>query len=215
MTISLFCAFRIETKYNKEKHNSVNHYISLKKYSHIKLIPSTLLPPISAPEKTWTYKCTEGKCVRHHYLGEQFEKRIPFLTCSMTCGPSIVWPQPTIKSTIGTDALSFMSDGITLKLKTIFKKVDELFRQSFEIFRDEIKLIENANEESLKVDKEKEQKENNINVLVNNDNEIINGRNKRHADGLNFEVEVIIRKYHDIYLTLDSDESYNLTVSRK
>lgn len=94
-------------------------------------------------EKIWTYKCEGDKCVRYHYLTmAKGEKRVPFMTCSMTCGDINIWPHPTIKSGVSSKSLTFSMEDIQLRLDTPYPQVETQFRQSFELFLKDLRRIQ-------------------------------------------------------------------------
>ncbi|XP_013100920.1 probable beta-hexosaminidase fdl isoform X1 [Stomoxys calcitrans] len=94
-------------------------------------------------EKIWTYKCEGDKCVRYHYLTlAKGEKRVPFMSCSMTCGDINIWPHPTIKSGVSSKSLTFSMEDIELRLDTPYPQVESQFRQSFELFLKDLRRIQ-------------------------------------------------------------------------
>lgn len=94
-------------------------------------------------EKIWTYKCEGDKCVRYHYLTlAKGEKRVPFMSCSMTCGDINIWPHPTIKSGVSSKSLTFSMEDLELRLDTPYPQVETLFRQSFELFLKDLRRIQ-------------------------------------------------------------------------
>ncbi|KAM7345315.1 beta acetylhexosaminidase fused lobes isoform 2-T2 [Cochliomyia hominivorax] len=94
-------------------------------------------------EKIWTYKCEGDKCVRYHFLSmPKGEKRVPFMTCSMTCGDINIWPRPTIKTGVSSKSLTFSMDDIQLRLDTPYTQVETHFRQSFELFLKDLRRVQ-------------------------------------------------------------------------
>jgi beta-hexosaminidase Fdl len=193
---------------------------------------------LSPTEKTWTYKCLNNRCIRHHFLGEYTdEKRMPYITCTMKCGPLQIWPQPTIKTTLGSSSLNFKLDDLHLKLGSSFDNVNNLIKDAFVIFRREIKVLENSSSNNYNNNNNNNRNSNlrdkertkfdviNDNVFNNDENERKSGgidttifgiRNKqRHHDLEEVLVYIHVKKSIDIHLTLDTDESYNLTLTRK
>lgn len=97
-------------------------------------------------EKIWTYKCEGDKCVRYHYpstnaMGKK-ERRIPFMTCSMTCGEINIWPHPTIRTAVSSKSLKFSVDIIELHVDTPFRPVDELLHHAYDIFIKDLRRIQ-------------------------------------------------------------------------
>lgn len=70
------------------------------------------------------------------------EKRVPFMTCSMTCGEINIWPHPTIKSGVSSKSLTFSLEDIQLRLDTPYTQVETHFRQSFELFLKDLRRIQ-------------------------------------------------------------------------
>lgn len=94
-------------------------------------------------EKIWTYKCEGDKCVRYHYLSmPKGEKRVPFMTCSMTCGDINIWPHPTIKSGVSSKSLTFSMVSVQLRMDTPYMQVETHFRQTFELFLKDLRRIQ-------------------------------------------------------------------------
>ncbi|XP_059614024.1 probable beta-hexosaminidase fdl isoform X2 [Phlebotomus argentipes] len=165
-------------------------------------------------EKTWTYKCVNDRCVRQHYLTEHHrERRVPFLTCSMTCGAPNIWPEPTGKVTLGSKSLTFATAHVKANVETPFEKVESLFRDAFLVFMDDLRLIESIAKE------EKHEGENQAaaeggdgatSVPKHPDDTLC--RPDRPCELDLVEVTVKISKYPDVALRVDTDESYNITV---
>ncbi|XP_037905761.1 probable beta-hexosaminidase fdl isoform X3 [Hermetia illucens] len=185
-------------------------------------------------EKTWTYKCEGDKCVRHHYLTEiKNEKRVPFMTCSMTCGDINIWPHPTIKSAFSSKSIRFTAEDVQLRINTPFDQVESLFRDAFTIFLHDLRHIEKLQEietgnggnggdanspgsTSTGTGASGSVSGNNneitaINTKINEKVHNFFSRRKKHCDIDNFIVEVDIRKSNDINLNFETDESYNIT----
>ncbi|XP_058168013.1 probable beta-hexosaminidase fdl [Anopheles ziemanni] len=136
--------------------------------------------PIYPIERTWTYKCVNNRCVRHHFVNgveEDFEssssnhpqspahgagssssststnpaagKRIPYLTCTMTCGPINIWPQPTGSTSIGSKTSRFRLSDVRLKIVTDFPAVEQLLRDAYDVMRAEVRGMMVAHGASL------------------------------------------------------------------
>lgn len=198
----------------------------------------------SPPEKTWTYKCLNNRCVRRHYLNTSKhvnKKRVPFQTCSMICGPPNLWPQPTIKIVLSSKALKFKSSDIKFSVNSAYKNVNNLLKSAFDIFLREVQEFElggsgstgaatgdTSNDDMGKhgsVSKSSNL-DNNNNLIVTNDkndnNEIsdnflpfLSMGGQRKYDVTSFNINAKVTQHADTYLTLHTDESYNLTLSCK
>ncbi|XP_055379394.1 probable beta-hexosaminidase fdl isoform X2 [Condylostylus longicornis] len=130
------------------------------------------------PEKTWTYKCEGDKCIRQHYLTEDTaEKRVPFMTCSMTCGDINIWPHPTIKTAFSSKSLRFTVFDIELSIKTEFKNIETIFRNAFGLFLIDLKHIEKLDISSSIASNSgnnfNNNNRNNINNNINNNNNFV------------------------------------------
>ncbi|XP_058065940.1 probable beta-hexosaminidase fdl [Anopheles bellator] len=133
--------------------------------------------PISPIERSWTYKCVNNRCVRHHFVDgveEDFDnyhqqqqqqqqqqtqqqtqtqqqphaagtdsgsKRIPYRTCTMTCGPINIWPQPTGAATIGSKTSRFRLSDMRIKVSTAFEPVERLLHDAFDVLRAELRTL--------------------------------------------------------------------------
>lgn len=124
----------------------------------------------------------------------------------MLCGPSTIWPEPTIKSLIGTSASSFRLNDVQYRVQTPFRQVESLMESAFLIFLDEIKQIQYSagrkTDEILKTSTSKTAKDS---------SEYTNHR--RNFTSVNIYVNVI--KTSDVHLTLATDECYNITMTCK
>lgn len=167
-------------------------------------------------EKTWTYKCVNDRCIREHYLTQHYhEKRIPFLTCSMTCGGPKIWPEPTGKVSMGSKSLTFFTENVKARIETPFEKVENLFRDAFVVFMDELRSIENIDKEDKTHEGENHAADG---VATSNPTgarhteETSRCKPNHPCDIDHLEIIVNIYKYPDIYLRHDTDESYNITL---
>ncbi|XP_050326620.1 probable beta-hexosaminidase fdl [Bactrocera neohumeralis] len=103
-------------------------------------------PPIP-DEKLWTYKCENERCVRHTYPtndggGSASDRRIPFMTCAMTCGEVNIWPHPTIKTAISSVSLKFTMEDVQLRMDTPHSAVETQFKQAFAYFLSDLRRIQ-------------------------------------------------------------------------
>jgi hypothetical protein len=129
----------------------------------------------------------------------------------MLCGPSTIWPEPTLKSMIGTSASSFRLNDVQYKVQTPFRHVENLMESAFSIFLTEIKHIQHSasgkTEEKSKTSTTKMSRDS----TVEQHTEATNHR--RNLTSVNIYVNVI--KTSDVHLTLATDECYNITMSCK
>jgi beta-hexosaminidase Fdl len=148
----------------------------------------------------------------------------------MKCGALQLWPQPTIKTTLGATSLNFKLDDVHLKLGSSFDAVNNLIKDAFVIFRREIKVLENrnsnsnydthSNSNSIR-DKEQRTKYETVNENSERDDETVHEttiyevKSRVRHDISQVLVYVHVKKSSDIHLTLQTDESYNLTLNRE
>ena len=167
----------------------------------------------SPPEKTWSYKCVNHRCVRTHHPNKD-EKRTTFLTCSMLCGTQTLWPEPSVKSLIGTNANRFRLTDVQYKVQTPFKNVESLMESAFSIFLEEIKQIKRAlGGKATDDDGFKSSTRSYRDVTYSGSREQTQTHHRRNLTTVNIYVNVI--KTADVHLTLSTDECYNITMSSK
>lgn len=145
------------------------------------------------------------------------------MTCKMQCGPLNVWPQPTKKAILGSSSLNFNSKDIKVKLSTLHRDVEKLIRQSVSIFENDVKHLEEDNMEedinSEDLDDGKYQRRRSRHEQKGNEdhNSFAPHRNevneKYDVDSVLLDIK--ITTFPEIYLTLETDESYNLSLERK
>lgn len=128
------------------------------------------------------------------------------MSCTMTCGPSIIWPQPTIKATLGSSTLTFSSKDIKLKLKTPSRSVDELYQSAFILFKRDVENFENNEENIVKQEDEIKKSDDEENLIENV---------RKNYDIDEVIVDVHVTESSEIYLNLATNETYNLTINRK
>lgn len=81
--------------------------------------------------------------MRYHFLTTaKGEKRVPFMTCAMTCSDVNIWPHPTHKAAISSQSLTFSMESIQLRLDTPYPGVESHYRQSFELFLKDLRRIQ-------------------------------------------------------------------------
>lgn len=169
----------------------------------------------SPPEKTWSYKCMNHRCVRQHYINKE-EKRTTFMTCSMLCGSQTLWPEPTVKSLIGTNANSFRLTDVQYKVQTPFKSVESLMESAFSIFLEEIKQIRHASGGTASEDTTPRSSTRSYrDVTYSSSGARIDtvSHPRRNLTTVNIYINVI--KTADVHLSMHTDECYNMTMSSK
>uniref|UniRef100_A0A182PVM6 beta-N-acetylhexosaminidase n=1 Tax=Anopheles epiroticus TaxID=199890 RepID=A0A182PVM6_9DIPT len=68
-------------------------------------------------------------------------KRIPYLTCTMTCGPINIWPQPTGATTIGSKTSRFRLSDMHVKIVTKFEPVERLLHDAYDVLQSEMRGV--------------------------------------------------------------------------
>uniref|UniRef100_A0A182JNH4 beta-N-acetylhexosaminidase n=1 Tax=Anopheles christyi TaxID=43041 RepID=A0A182JNH4_9DIPT len=169
-------------------------------------------------------------------------KRIPYLTCTMTCGPINIWPQPTGATTIGSKTSRFRLSDMRVKIVTKFEPVEKLLHDAYDVLQSEIRgsmvshgatleEIEGAvpagsvppGVQQLPVERP-------VATEVNDAATVGRSASASETSGVGkihffklvsdkrydvdaFEVNVHVEKSGDTHLTLHTDESYNMTVT--
>lgn len=167
-------------------------------------------------ELSWTYECVQDKCVRHHYFKDNKEKaaRIPYQSCAMTCGTAgrgIVVPNPTIKYLLGTKALDFSLDLIHTHIVTPHKEVEKLLHESVMIFLQDLRTLEKSAGEQGNSGSSFENKrgESNGEIVADEDT---NKCKTKHCDIDTLNIRIMVEKSDEVFLNLESDEKYNLSI---
>lgn len=166
----------------------------------------------SPPEKTWTYKCINQRCVRQHYSNKD-EKRTTFITCSMLCGSQVLWPEPSIKSLVGINANSFNLNDVQYKVQTPFKNVELLMGNVFTVFLEEIKQIKRASGGMQAEDDIKTTTKSYRDSKLSGSRVEASSKERSNLTTVNIYVNVL--KTSEVHLSLNTDECYNLTMSSK
>lgn len=160
----------------------------------------------------------------------------------MLCGPPNIWPQPTVKTVLGNKSLKFRSSDIKFSVQSPNTNVNILLKNAFEIFQKETQELETStgnidpdvdrgsssgNSNGRKANcNDNNNNNNNANLnsnsinLVTMNNEISDNFLPFLSTGKNYDVARIqinakVLNHADTYLTLHTDESYNLTLNCK
>jgi len=132
---------------------------------------------------------------------------------------------------LGSTSVNFKLDDVHLKLGSSFDAVNNLIKDAFVIFRREIKVLENrnsnydtssnSNSNSKLRDKEQRTKYEAVNEHSERADDVVHEttiyelKNRVRHDISQVLVYVHVKKSSDIHLTLQTDESYNLTLNRE
>lgn len=130
----------------------------------------------------------------------------------MLCGSQTIWPEPTVKSLIGTNANSFRLTDVQYKVQTPFKNVESLMESAFSIFLEEIKQIKRASGGKATDDDGFRSSTKSYRDVTYSGSRL-EPTHRRNLTTVNVYVNVI--KTGDVHLTLNTDECYNITMSSK
>ncbi|XP_030764713.1 probable beta-hexosaminidase fdl isoform X3 [Sitophilus oryzae] len=130
--------------------------------------------------RQWTWLCVNQRCERHHIT--ENVKIESLSTCSMLCGSTQLWPQPTGPVTLGSKAIIFNHQQFSLQVLAS-GPAKALVKEAFSAFNDSVLS------------------------LVRNNNYL-----KEKTDFDRFIVRVTVVRGDVIRLKLRTDESYSLTL---
>ncbi|KAJ8970080.1 hypothetical protein NQ314_001404 [Rhamnusium bicolor] len=89
----------------------------------------------------WTWECINQRCERRHIKGGS--ALVSLATCSMLCGSTQLWPQPTGPVTLGSRAVTFNHHQFQLE-SNAYAPAKFLLEKAFANFNDNvISLVEN------------------------------------------------------------------------
>lgn len=129
------------------------------------------------------------------------------MNCAMVCGSTNIWPLPTIKTTLGTQSLTFQSHLITLDIVTKFDEARETLQRSFNIFEADLRSLEGSRVTAGAAGEEV------CDRCDRNDNP--SKKNGKDCDIKKLDVRIEISTIKEVHLHLDMDESYELKINRK
>ncbi|KAJ8962860.1 hypothetical protein NQ318_001265 [Aromia moschata] len=91
----------------------------------------------------WTWRCVNQRCERRHIEGDaDAAAPVSLATCSMLCGSTQLWPQPTGPVTLGSRAVTFDHGRLAVETTT-GQPARALLVKAFAIFNDSVaSLIE-------------------------------------------------------------------------
>lgn len=133
----------------------------------------------------------------------------------MLCGGyTKIWPEPT-KSYIGTSANSFSLLNVQYKIKTPFRAVENLLENAFSVFMDELHKIFHSSSASSS-----DESGSSTTRLYRDDRQassidLASAHRKHNNNHTTVNVFLYVLKTSDIHLSLNTDECYNLTMTRK
>lgn len=151
----------------------------------------------------------------------------------MTCGSTqrgIVMPIPTIKYNLGNQAPVFDLEAIHTHIKTPHKNVEKLLREAIVIFLQDLQLLQkdldlNENAAQSSTDplygssRARRNAEGNEEGLRSASGGYFNYDNNKcklkHCDIDTLNIRLVVERSDEVYLTLDSDERYNLSITRE
>lgn len=170
-------------------------------------------------EKAWSYKCVGDRCIREHYTPGT--KRIPFMSCAMICGTSHIWPMPTGKVSLSSRSLTFQSNQLQFDVKTTFSEAKQLLNSSYNVFLFDLKSLEgqpvhtttpsDLDTYNNEIIGEKSATEHGPKADSANANE----NASPNCDIQKFIINAEIQTIGDVFLHMETDESYELNVTSK
>lgn len=131
----------------------------------------------------------------------------------MLCGSQTLWPVPTVKSLIGTNANSFHLNDVQYKAQTPFKNVESLMESAFSVFLEEVKQMKHASGWKSTDDALRTSTRTYRDVTYSGTR--ADGLTTRRRNLTTVNVYVSVVKTSDVHLTLNTDECYNITMSSK
>lgn len=145
------------------------------------------------------------------------------MSCAMVCGDSNIWPMPTGKTSLSTRSLTLRSDVIAMHVESEFNEVERMFRLAFDIFMTDLRNLEasvgavvtgaaRGSSSDHQHDERTSSRESGGGQQPKPPNE---SNAKKHCDIRNLDVKVVIVGSPNVYVSLDMDESYNMTVLSK
>ncbi|XP_065167218.1 probable beta-hexosaminidase fdl isoform X2 [Atheta coriaria] len=129
----------------------------------------------------WTWTCENKRCVRKE--STETGVHVSLTTCSMLCGSSMLWPQPTGPTTLGSHSVSFDREQLTFET-TATEPARSYIQYSFAMFNSNVA---------------------NLIQLQKNEPSATPQR-----DFNKFIVKVFVEHSDIVKLTLSTDESYKL-----
>ncbi|XP_066259526.1 probable beta-hexosaminidase fdl isoform X2 [Euwallacea similis] len=131
----------------------------------------------------WTWQCVNQRCERHHVT--ENIKLMSLSTCSMLCGSTQLWPQPTGPVTLGSKTLSFTTQHLQFEA-IASDPVKDLLLEAVASFNDSVF--------SLVRDKDYLKEKTDLNKFV---------------------VRVSVVRSDIVRLKLNTDESYNIVLKSR
>lgn len=159
------------------------------------LLKGSLQYSISRLPSPWGYKCVENKCVKEENIG--VNNLITLNQCKLTCGNwSALWPQPQ-SARLSKQVRHFLPANVEFVPPTCMTKVCPLLHVAFDIFRENLNKYHPDYSEDH-------------NPWNNSENNLSKDHNSLNSGGTHkVRVEVKVTG-EETYLTLDTDESYEL-----
>ncbi|KAH1014712.1 probable beta-hexosaminidase fdl isoform X3 [Dendroctonus ponderosae] len=176
MVATLLCLFLFVYLYWQQTSRPL-HALVLS-YKHI------YRPEKKLEEPQWTWQCVNQRCERHHVTDAL--KITSLSTCSMLCGSTQLWPQPTGPVTLGSKALTFNVQHLKFEPLATGAALD-LLTEALRSFNESV-----------------------VNLVQNRDH-----FNEKTEDVSVFVVRVSVVHGHISRLKLNTDESYSLVLKAR
>ncbi|CAH0550467.1 unnamed protein product [Brassicogethes aeneus] len=176
LVATLLCVFLFVYLYWQQTADETPHLLYT--YKHL-YVPFRSAPAEQAPQ--WTWQCINQRCERQRIKSDVGDVA-SLATCSMLCGSTQLWPQPTGPVTLGSKAVTFNHRLLDFYSKTT-GPANELLLAAFSIVNDSISgLVQNSDYIHQKTDITK------------------------------FKIIVSILDATTVKLKLNTDESYTITL---
>lgn len=154
----------------------------------------------------------------------------------MICGEPNIWPMPTGRTKVSSRSLTLSSETATLHVETRFPAVQQLVESAFELFVGDLQVLEansvtsaaasvgtnrgasraSSSSSAAATDPANKPKSTdcgNVDEQSQEQQQQQRQRINRNADVKHFNVKVYVTASAEVYLNLDTDESYNLTLT--
>lgn len=146
------------------------------------------------------------------------------MSCAMICGTSHIWPMPTGKVSLSSRSLTFQSNQLHFDIKTTFNEAKQLLHSAYNVFLLDLKSLEGQPvPSSTQPDLDKTNNQFNGDKVATNlgskadandiANANINENSNQNCDIKKFIINAEIQAMGDVFLHMETDESYELNVT--
>lgn len=150
------------------------------------------------------------------------------MSCAMICGTSNIWPMPTGKISLSSRSLTFKSNQLHFDVKTTFSEAKQLLISAYNVFLFDLKTLEeqHAHHNSAQNDLDNNNNSNNDNNKNQKNSEKtidmdgpktnsakVDENSNQSCDINKFIINAEIQSIGDVFLNIDTNESYELNVT--